>query len=83
MLDFFKHQHEIYLMCRAYFDAPKKLLSDDGEKFSHDSYKEINVKVSIKTSIMVGESPFSNGIVEQHKINIDRSILQNIIHWEL
>ena len=50
----------------AYFGAPGKFHSDCGRQFEDDVFCEMNKKLDIETSTTLGESLFSNGVVERN-----------------
>ena len=77
-----KHPDEIirrvYLIWIAYFRSPGKFLSDNGEEFFNEAYREMNEKLNVVTLTTAGESPFSNGTVECHNLVISESIKKTI-----
>ena len=63
-----------YLISIAYFGSPEKFLSENGEEFSNETYREKNEKLNVVTLTTAEESPLSNGTVEHHNLVVPESM---------
>ena len=48
------------------FGTPNLFLSDNGEEFNNDKFREMGEQLSINIRTTGAESPWSNGIIEKH-----------------
>lgn len=47
-----------------YFGIPHCFLSNDGDEFNNDYYRQMNGKLNIVSGATAAESPFSNGTLK-------------------
>ena len=69
----------VFIHWIALFGAPKKILSANGSEFNNQVFHELGELLNIEVKTTGAESPWSNGITEQHN-GIIGNMVDKILH---
>ena len=61
------------------FWVSQKILSDNGEEFNNDNYREMTEKLNVETTATAAESPFSNAVVEKHNLILAEAMQKTLL----